>query len=63
MCELLGKQILANLKSQVIWSEVITVERSLEKYFEREEKPTKREEIEKKLKTIIQANKLISQQQ
>ena len=34
MCERLGKKILANLKSQVIWSEVITVERSLEKDFE-----------------------------
>ena len=30
----LVKKILANLKSQVIWSEVITVERSLEKDFE-----------------------------
>ena len=34
MCDRLGKKILANLKSQVIWSEVITVERSLEKDFE-----------------------------
>ena len=34
MCERLGKKILENLKSQVIWSEVITVERSLEKDFE-----------------------------
>ena len=34
MCERLGKKILTNLKSQVIWSEVITVERSLENNFE-----------------------------
>ena len=45
MCERLGKKILANLKSQVIWSEVITVERSLEKDFE--EKDQQREEKSK----------------